>query len=172
MNHWSAIVVSVSFVYLVIAGGLYAYIMTKAKPYVPFLPPPITERFLQIGVFTITTGWPIILAGYGYVTFLGWMGDLAGIKWKEILPFDEMAISLAGKSTAGSTAIDMHETVDKLKALSVTEIRIEVATEEKRRTAILLRREKIDALMCAKDPIGDLLMSILCDDQDAIEGLQ
>lgn len=61
---------------------------------------------------------------------------------------------------------------DETRASLVSEIRIELTIGGKRKAAVFVDKAKTKSLMLARGSIGDLLQSIVSDDQDAIDTLQ
>jgi hypothetical protein len=84
MHPWQIAVVSATFLYFVIACGIYVWLGTKLKRMEAYLPSFFEARTAQISFLVVSFGWLLGLGVYLYVKFIEVMGKLARVDAKHI----------------------------------------------------------------------------------------
>lgn len=135
----------------------------------------VSGRLLGRIAFAFGLFWPFALSAWAFAKVVGWVFKLVRLIFPR--PFKKLGEETKADIAAmvergGPSGKIAAATMDQLRAGSVSEIRVELVIDGKRRTAIFTRREKINELMLASDPVRDFLQSIAAEDQDALEGLQ
>lgn len=137
---------------------------------------PISLKTVRRFLYMMALLWPGALFCWGVVSLISPLIRLL----KLIAPAKMNAISAETlhdlrrppENPASPTATTIRAVGDETRASLVTEIRIELVVDGKRKVAVFVRQEKTRSLMLAQDPIGDLLQSIATEDADAIDTLQ
>jgi len=171
MAHWQLFIIVSSLIYMTIACGAYAYLIWKITPMLPFLGAipafhGVKEpaKFLKLVALTVSFGWPVLLAVYGYTTLIQKMGKLAGINWKDLIDIEAI------KSAADAGPAKMvNFVVDQGVAVFADNIdRIEVEISFKKRQGgsnfhvfSFETKEKIERILSEKQPIGEVLQDFL-----------
>jgi hypothetical protein len=161
MHPWQAAVIGISFVYLILAMGLYGFATMKVQPFLGMLPPEVTITYVRLIFLVASFGWPLIVAALIYIRIIDGMMELAGIKWENIIGFDQIKMGFVNK--AKNKEIDGDQLVEELKANKladrVTAVYITMLKDGDRFTFATDEKSTIAQMLAEPTSFGHMLQS-------------